>query len=63
MTSLFLSPKVENGHLSKQQFPSVYHEFEQLHSQVKKMAQEHFSISPASRAAIEVANMEVSNLF
>ncbi|XP_026790001.3 uncharacterized protein znf839 [Pangasianodon hypophthalmus] len=55
----FVLMKVENGHLSKQQFPSVYHEFEQLHSQVKKMAQEHFSISPASRAAIEVTNMEV----
>ncbi|KAI5616835.1 zinc finger protein 839 isoform X1 [Silurus asotus] len=55
----FVLMKVENGHLFKQQFPSVYHEFEQLHSQVKKMAQEHFSISPASRAAIEVTNMEV----
>ncbi|KAK2843242.1 hypothetical protein Q7C36_011457 [Tachysurus vachellii] len=55
----FVLMKVENGHLSKQQFPSVYHEFEQLHSQVKKMAQEHFSISPASRAAIEVTNMDV----
>ncbi|KAG7328159.1 hypothetical protein KOW79_008103 [Hemibagrus wyckioides] len=55
----FVLMKVENGHLSKQQFPSVYREFEQLHSQVKKMAQEHFSISPASRAAIEVTNMDV----
>lgn len=60
--SHFLYLKVENGHLSKQQFPSVYREFEHLHSQVKKMAQEHFSISPASRAAIEVTNMDVSNL-
>lgn len=55
----FVLMKVENGHLSKQQFPSVYHEFEQLHSQVKKMAQEHFSISSGSQAAMEVTNMEV----
>ncbi|XP_053365749.1 uncharacterized protein znf839 [Clarias gariepinus] len=55
----FVLMKVENGHLSKQQFPSVYHEFEELHSHVKKMAQEHFSISPASRAAIDVTNMDV----
>ncbi|KAI4900396.1 hypothetical protein NFI96_017772 [Prochilodus magdalenae] len=55
----FVLMKVEKGHPSKQQFPSVYHEFEQLHSQVKMMAQEHFSISPASRPALEVNNMEV----
>ncbi|XP_066529915.1 zinc finger protein 839 [Hoplias malabaricus] len=55
----FVLMKVEKGHPSRQQFPSVYHEFEQLHSQVKKMAQEHFSISPASRPALEINNMEV----
>ncbi|XP_076833628.1 zinc finger protein 839 [Brachyhypopomus gauderio] len=55
----FVLMKVEKGHPSKQQFPSVYREFEQLYSQVKKMAQEHFSIAPASRTAIEVNNMEV----
>ncbi|XP_026864656.2 uncharacterized protein znf839 [Electrophorus electricus] len=54
----FVLMKVEKGHPSKQQFPSVYREFEQLYSQVKKMAQEHFSIAPASRTAIEVNNME-----
>uniref|UniRef100_A0A3B4CYC1 C2H2-type domain-containing protein n=1 Tax=Pygocentrus nattereri TaxID=42514 RepID=A0A3B4CYC1_PYGNA len=55
----FVLMKVEKGHPSNQQFPSVYHEFELLHSEVKKMAQEHFSISPASRPALEVNNMEV----
>ncbi|KAI2654450.1 Zinc finger protein 839 [Labeo rohita] len=40
-------------------FPSVYHEFEELHSQVKKMALEYLHTSPASRPAIEVNNMGV----
>ncbi|XP_062863852.1 zinc finger protein 839 [Trichomycterus rosablanca] len=55
----FVLMKVENGLSSKQQFPSIYHEFEQLHSQVKKMAEEHFCIAPASRPAINITNMEV----
>ncbi|XP_059376541.1 zinc finger protein 839 [Carassius carassius] len=55
----FVLMKVEKGYPSKQQFPSVYHEFEQLHSQVKKMALEYLHTSPASRPAIEVNNMEV----
>lgn len=55
----FLLMKVENSFSSKQQFPSVYHEFEQLHSQVKKMADEHFSIAPASRPAVNINNVEV----
>uniref|UniRef100_A0A8C1WMR0 Zinc finger protein 839 n=1 Tax=Cyprinus carpio TaxID=7962 RepID=A0A8C1WMR0_CYPCA len=53
----FVLMKVEKGYPSKQQFPSVYHEFEQLHSQVKKMALEYLHTSPASRPAIEVNNM------
>uniref|UniRef100_A0A673LMQ1 Uncharacterized LOC107733156 n=1 Tax=Sinocyclocheilus rhinocerous TaxID=307959 RepID=A0A673LMQ1_9TELE len=57
----FVLMKVEKGYPSKQQFPSVYHEFEQLHSQVKKMALEYLHTSPASRPAIEVNNMGVSN--
>ncbi|KTF71764.1 hypothetical protein cypCar_00030634 [Cyprinus carpio] len=55
----FVLMKVEKGYPSKQQFPSVYHEFEQLHSQVKKMALEYLHTSPASRPAIEVNNMGV----
>ncbi|TRY55387.1 hypothetical protein DNTS_034408 [Danionella cerebrum] len=54
----FLMMKVEKGFPSKQQFPTVYHEFEQLHSQVKNMALEYLHTSPASRPAIEVNNME-----
>ncbi|XP_072545814.1 zinc finger protein 839 [Salminus brasiliensis] len=55
----FVLMKVEKGQPLKQQFPSVYHEFELFHSEVKKMAEEHFSIAPASRPALEVNNMEV----
>ncbi|XP_067311372.1 zinc finger protein 839 [Pseudorasbora parva] len=55
----FVLMKVEKGYPSKQQFPSVYHEFEQLHSQVKMMALEYLHTSPASRPAIEVNNMGV----
>ncbi|XP_051578148.1 uncharacterized protein LOC127454782 [Myxocyprinus asiaticus] len=55
----FVMMKVEKGYPSKQQFPSVYREFEQLHSQVKKMALEYLHTSPASRPAIEVNNMGV----
>ncbi|XP_052009875.1 uncharacterized protein znf839 [Xyrauchen texanus] len=55
----FVMMKVEKGYPSKQQFPSVYHEFEQLHSQVKKMALEYLHTSPASWPAIEVNNMGV----
>ncbi|XP_059375113.1 uncharacterized protein LOC132111634 [Carassius carassius] len=55
----FVLMKVEKGYPSKQQFPSVYHEFEQLHSEVKKMALEYLHTSPASRPAIEVNNMGV----
>ncbi|KAL1258317.1 hypothetical protein QQF64_011561 [Cirrhinus molitorella] len=55
----FVLMKVEKGYPSKQQFPSVYHEFEQLHSQVKKMALEYLHTSPASRPAIEVNNIGV----
>lgn len=55
----FVLMKVEKGYPSKQQFPSVYHEFEQLHSQVKTMALEYLHTSPASRPAIEVNNMGV----
>lgn len=55
----FVLMKVEKGYPSKQQFPSVYREFEQLHSQVKEMALEYLHTSPATRPAIEVNNMEV----
>ncbi|XP_056624106.1 uncharacterized protein znf839 [Triplophysa dalaica] len=55
----FVLMKVEKGYPSKQQFPSVYREFEQLHSQVKEMALEYLHTSPASRPAIEVNNMGV----
>uniref|UniRef100_A0A8B9KIJ6 Zinc finger protein 839 n=1 Tax=Astyanax mexicanus TaxID=7994 RepID=A0A8B9KIJ6_ASTMX len=54
----FVVMKVEKGQQSKQQFPSVYHEFELLHNEVKRMAEEHFSIAPASRPALDVTNME-----
>ncbi|XP_051502052.1 uncharacterized protein znf839 [Myxocyprinus asiaticus] len=55
----FVMMKVEKGYPSKQQFPSVYREFEQLHSQVKKMALEYLHSSPASRPAIEVNDMGI----
>ncbi|KAJ8333333.1 hypothetical protein SKAU_G00422290 [Synaphobranchus kaupii] len=35
--------QVDKGHPSMPQFSDVYREFEQLHTQVKKMAQDHFS--------------------
>ncbi|KAG9268126.1 zinc finger protein 839 [Astyanax mexicanus] len=55
----FVVMKAKKGQQSKQQFPSVYHEFELLHNEVKRMAEEHFSIAPASRPALDVTNMEV----
>lgn len=55
----FVMMKVEKGYPSKQQFPNVYHEFEELHSQVKNMALEYLHTSPASRPAIEVNNIGV----
>ncbi|XP_030641734.1 zinc finger protein 839 [Chanos chanos] len=53
----FVLMKVEKQHSSKPQFPDVYREFEQLHSQVKKMAQEHFT--GAAQPALQVHDMEV----
>lgn len=50
----FILMKVENSRRSKPQFADVYREFEQLHVQVKKMAQHHPVGQP-----LEVHNMEV----
>ncbi|XP_061106569.1 zinc finger protein 839 isoform X2 [Conger conger] len=46
----FLLVKVEKGHPSRPQFSDVYREFEQLHAQVKKMAQDRFSVPPGPAA-------------
>ncbi|XP_062325415.1 zinc finger protein 839 [Osmerus eperlanus] len=56
----FLLMKVEKGHPAKAHFPEVYGEFEQLHSQVKKMAQEYISNPQGVHTALEVHNMEVA---
>ena len=49
---------METGRTTKSQFAEVYREFEQLHGQVKKMAQHH-----PSGQTLEVHNMEVCGYF
>uniref|UniRef100_A0AAY4BLQ4 C2H2-type domain-containing protein n=1 Tax=Denticeps clupeoides TaxID=299321 RepID=A0AAY4BLQ4_9TELE len=55
----FVLLKVERGRHQKAQFSEVYQEFEQLHAQVKKMAQEHTSGTQGLHTSLEVHNMEV----
>nr|XP_023654832.1 zinc finger protein 839 [Paramormyrops kingsleyae]XP_023654833.1 zinc finger protein 839 [Paramormyrops kingsleyae] len=54
----FLLMKVEKGCPSKPHFSDVYREFEQLHRQVKKMAQDHFGIhnDPGPLADVELTD-------
>uniref|UniRef100_A0A4W5N8J6 Zinc finger protein 839 n=1 Tax=Hucho hucho TaxID=62062 RepID=A0A4W5N8J6_9TELE len=56
----FLLMKVEKGRQPKTQFSDVYREFEQLHSQVKKMAQDYISNPQGVHMALEVHNVEVA---
>ncbi|XP_069049166.1 zinc finger protein 839 isoform X2 [Lepisosteus oculatus] len=58
----FLLMKVEKGRPSRPHFADVYREFEQLHSQVKKMAQEHFGspLGPGPHTPLEIRDPEVS---
>ncbi|XP_041703970.1 uncharacterized protein LOC121539493 isoform X2 [Coregonus clupeaformis] len=56
----FLLMKVEKGRQPKTQFSDVYREFEQLHSQVKKMAQDYISNPQGVHTALEVHNVEVA---
>lgn len=56
----FLLMKVEKGRPAKAHFPEMYREFEQLHSQVKKMAHEYISNPQGVHTALEVHNMEVA---
>ncbi|XP_036398265.1 uncharacterized protein znf839 isoform X1 [Megalops cyprinoides] len=57
----FLLMKVEKGRPSRPQFSDVYREFEQLHTQVKKMAHEHFSAphGPASVTELDTREPQV----
>ncbi|XP_029114053.1 zinc finger protein 839 isoform X2 [Scleropages formosus] len=55
----FLLMKVDKGCSSTPQFSDVYQEFEQLHSQVKKMAQSHYSM-PGPHTPLEVNDPQVS---
>jgi hypothetical protein len=50
---------VEKGRQPKTQFSDVYREFEKLHSQVKKMAQDYISNPQGVHMALEVHNVEV----
>nr|XP_046223165.1 uncharacterized protein LOC124046616 isoform X3 [Oncorhynchus gorbuscha] len=56
----FLLMKVEKGRQPKTQFSDVYREFEKLHSQVKKMAQDYISNPQGVHMALEVHNVEVA---
>ncbi|KAK6304626.1 hypothetical protein J4Q44_G00252120 [Coregonus suidteri] len=56
----FLLMKVEKGRQPKTPFSDVYQEFEQLHSQVKKMAQDYISNPQGVHMALEVHNIEVA---
>ncbi|XP_055719585.1 uncharacterized protein LOC129811888 isoform X1 [Salvelinus fontinalis] len=57
----FLLMKVEKGRQPKAQFSDVYREFEQLHSQVKKMAQDYISNPQQGvHTALEVHNVDVA---
>ncbi|KAJ8377537.1 hypothetical protein AAFF_G00256330 [Aldrovandia affinis] len=60
----FLLMKVDKGRPSRPQFSDVYREFEQLHTQVKKMAQDHFSAppGPGAPATLEVQDPQVCQL-
>lgn len=51
---------MEKGRQPKAQFSDVYREFEQLHSQVKKMAQDYISNPQQGvHTALEVHNVDV----
>ncbi|XP_052342389.1 uncharacterized protein LOC118362709 isoform X2 [Oncorhynchus keta] len=57
----FLLMKVEKGRQPKAQFSDVYREFEQLHSQVKKMARDYISNPQQGvHTALEVHNVDVA---
>ncbi|KAJ7990938.1 hypothetical protein DPEC_G00292070 [Dallia pectoralis] len=56
----FLLMKVEKARQPKALFSDVYREFEQLHGQVKKMAQDYISNTQSGHAALEVHNVEVA---
>ncbi|XP_010891214.1 uncharacterized protein znf839 isoform X2 [Esox lucius] len=56
----FLLMKVEKARQPKALFSDVYREFEQLHSQVKKMAQDYISNPQGVHTALEVHNVEVA---
>ncbi|XP_035607800.1 uncharacterized protein LOC118368123 isoform X2 [Oncorhynchus keta] len=56
----FLLMKVEKERQPKTQFSDVYREFEKLHSQVKKMAQDYISNPQGVHMALEVHNVEVA---
>ncbi|KAG5855884.1 hypothetical protein ANANG_G00001690 [Anguilla anguilla] len=57
----FLLMKVDKGRPTRPQFSDVYREFEQLHAQVKKMAQEHLSSThgPGPHTVLEVRDPQV----
>ncbi|KAL0969726.1 hypothetical protein UPYG_G00231470 [Umbra pygmaea] len=56
----FLLMKVEKARQPRALFSDVYQEFEQLHSQVKKMAQDYITNPPGVHTALEVHNVEVA---
>uniref|UniRef100_A0A8C4TDU0 C2H2-type domain-containing protein n=1 Tax=Erpetoichthys calabaricus TaxID=27687 RepID=A0A8C4TDU0_ERPCA len=58
----FLIMKVEKGCPSQAHFADVYRELEQLHTQVKKMAEEHFGSASSSNVLehLEIRNPQVS---
>ncbi|KAL4656268.1 zinc finger protein 839 [Arapaima gigas] len=58
----FLLMKVDKGCSSTPQFSDVYREFEQLHTQVKKMAQDHYNVhkGPGPHTGLEVNDPQVS---
>ncbi|KAG2457629.1 ZN839 protein, partial [Polypterus senegalus] len=58
----FLIMKVEKGCPSQAHFADVYRELEQLHTQVKKMAEEHFGSASSSSVLehLEIRNPQVS---
>ncbi|KAK6478807.1 zinc finger protein 839-like isoform X1 [Huso huso] len=58
----FLLMKVEKGRPSRPHFADVYREFEQLHSQVKNMAADHFRspLSLGSQQPLEIRDTWVS---
>ncbi|XP_010605671.1 zinc finger protein 839, partial [Fukomys damarensis] len=56
----FLLAKTKEGGAGQPRFPAVYKEFEELHSRVKTMCQEHLGRAPATPEPLEIIDPQVA---